>query len=131
MSFDIQSFAMRYGQAWEQHDPDAIIAMHTQDTVFDQHGLHEAVGRDAVREAIAGLFAQSPDLTFAHRRGHFGADHFVTEYVVSGTIEGHSVACEGVDVFTLRDGLVARKDTYLDLAGMQRQLEADLNEISA
>jgi hypothetical protein len=35
-------------------------------------------------------------------------------------------ACDGSDVFTLRDGLVAGKDTYLDLATYQRQDGLDL-----
>lgn len=108
--------AMRYSGAWASHDPDAILALHTEDTVFHIHGgeaPHE--GADAVRAAIAEIFATSPDLAFAPRRAHFGDDHFVSEYVVSGTAGGNAFAVDGVDVFTLRDGRVARKDTYLDL----------------
>jgi len=120
-------FAMSYSAAWAAHDPDAIVAMHTDDTVFDMHGLAEpAVGRDAVREAIAALFNQSPDLQFEPRRAHLGADHFVSEYEVIGTADGKRFACEGVDVFTIRDGLIARKDTYIDGLGYQRQVGADL-----
>jgi len=32
--------------------------------------------------------------------------------------------CNGADVIAVRDGLVARKDTYLDLAAYQRQAGA-------
>jgi len=57
--------AIRYGAAWAAHDPDAIVALHTEDTVFHmQGGGVPAQGRPAVREAIAAIFAQSPDLRF-------------------------------------------------------------------
>ena len=53
------------------HDPDVEDAV-------------SATGRAAVRDAIAALFDQSPDLRFESRRVHF-EDHFVSEYEVSGT----------------------------------------------
>ena len=127
MSEQTMQFAMRYSAAWAAHDPDAIVAMHTDDSVFHIHGgIEPVVGRDAVREAFATYLEQSPDLRFEPQRVHFGEDHFVSEYVVSGTREGTQFACDGTDVFTLREGLVARKDTYLDLVSYQRQLGLDL-----
>jgi len=120
------AFAMSYSKAWSEHDPDAIVAMHTDDTVFHMHGYAEAAtGRVAVRAAIAALFDQSPDLHFRPRRVHLGEDHFVSEYEVSGTASGKPFACEGVDVFTLRDGRIARKDTYIDWLAYQRQMGID------
>jgi ketosteroid isomerase-like protein len=117
---------MSYSRAWAEHDPDAIVAMHTDDTVFHMHGYAEsATGRAAVRDAIAALFDQSPDLRFESRRVHFGEDHFVSEYEVSGTAAGKPFACAGVDVFTLRDGQVARKDTYIDWLAFQGQVGID------
>ncbi len=121
-----QEFAMSYSRAWAEHDPDAIVAMHTEDTVFHIHGYAEpATGRATVRDAIAALFDQSPDLRFESRRVHFGEDHFVSEYEISGTAAGKPFACAGVDVFTLRDGLVARKDTYIDWLAFERQVGID------
>jgi ketosteroid isomerase-like protein len=54
-------------------------------------------------------------------RAHFGAEHFVTEYVMSGSVDGRSFAIHGADVFSLRDGVIARKDTYLDSLSYSRQ----------
>ena len=46
-----QELAARYGVAWAKHDLDAIIAMHTDDTVFHLHGFSEpAIGLAAARE---------------------------------------------------------------------------------
>ena len=44
---------------------------------------------------------------------------------MSGTAEGKPFAIAGADVFTVRDGLVARKDTYLDWLAYQRQVGFD------
>ena len=126
-----QELAARYGAAWARHDLDAILSMHTDDTVFHLHGFSEpATGLDAAREVIAATFARSPDLRFDKSRVYIGDGHFVSEYQMSGTAEGKPFACEGVDVIAVSDGLIARKDTYLDWAAMQRQLDVDLTASS-
>jgi steroid delta-isomerase-like uncharacterized protein len=118
--------AIRYGAAWAAHDPDAIVALHTDDTVFHMHGGGDPVqGRPAVREAIVAIFAQAPDLRFDRKTVYFGDGHIVTEYEMCGTAEGVSFACDGVDVFALSDGRIARKDTYLDWGSLQQQLGRD------
>ena len=117
--------AVRYSAACAARDPDAIVALHTADTVFHQHGMGEpAVGIDATREAMVAAFAMVPDLAFEQKTVYSGEAHIVTEWVMSGTVNGTAVTCEGLDVFQVRDGLMARKDTYLDTAGLQQQLEA-------
>jgi ketosteroid isomerase-like protein len=119
----LEEFFARYGRAWATHDPDAIVAMHTDDTVFHVHDVAEpSCGRVAVREVIASAFEQMPDLRFERRRVLFGADHVVSEYVMSGSVGEKPFACDGVDVFTLRDGLVARKDSYVDWLTYARQV---------
>ena len=126
-----QELAARYGAAWARHDLDAILSMHTDDTVFHLHGFSEpATGLDAAREVIAATFARSPDLRFDKSRGYIGDGPFVSEYQMSGTAEGKPFACEGVDVIAVSEGLIARKDTYLDSAAMQRQLDVDLTASS-
>jgi len=35
--------------------------------------------------------------------------------------EGQLLVCDGVDVFVVNDGRVARKDTYLDWPALQEQ----------
>lgn len=131
MSTNTQDLALQYGQAWANHDPDAIAALHTEDSVFHMHDVVEpACGRAAVRDAFAGVLERSPDLSFEPIRVMFGADHFVSEYKMSGTAHGKPFACDGVDVFTLRDGLIARKDSYVDWLAYQRQVGIDLAAVS-
>ena len=76
MSAEVQELAVRYGAAWAEHDLDAIMAMHTEDTVFHLHGGGEpAVGLSAVREAFALGMEQWSDIRFDRRRVHIGSGH--------------------------------------------------------
>jgi hypothetical protein len=126
MITSLVEFATEYSRAWASHDPDAITAKHTDDSVFELHGVGaSATGREAIGNLIATLLKIVPDLRFKPVRVHFGADHFVTEYVMSGTAEGRQFAIAGTDVFTMRGGLVGRKDTYLDWLGYQQQVGVD------
>ena len=96
MPENIVELAMKYGEAWAAHDPDAIAALHTDDSVFHLHDISPAAtGRDAVREMVVAQLAALPDLKFERVRVHFGANHFVTEYVMSGTTEDRAFAVQG------------------------------------
>jgi ketosteroid isomerase-like protein len=127
MTAEIQELAMRYGAAWAEHDLDAIMAMHTDDTVFHLHGGGEAaVGLAATRAAFAAAASQWPDIRFEKSRVHIGEGHFVSEYRMSATADGMPISCDGVDVIAVADGRIARKDTYLDWPAIQQQLGPEL-----
>jgi ketosteroid isomerase-like protein len=124
-----EGFFARYGRAWADHDLDAILAMHTEDSVFHLHDVAEPLcGRAAVRGAIASAFEQISDLEFERERVLFGSDHVVSEYVMRGAVGDKPFACDGVDVFTLRNGLIARKDSYVDWLTYARQVGLDTIE---
>jgi len=126
VSNSLVEFAKEYSGAWAAHNPDAIAAMHTDDSVFELHDVGApATGRAAVRDLISALLTVVPYLRFELKRAHFGAEHFVTEYVMTGTAEGKRFGIAGADVFTMREGLVGRKDTYLDWLAYQRQVGID------
>jgi steroid delta-isomerase-like uncharacterized protein len=133
----IRMLAERYGEAWNRQDLDAIMDLHTDDSVFQAHaaGTPPAEGKQAVREAFAGYLDLLPDINFAERGLHVSEDHWVLESVMSGTVaqpievEGEALGDSGarvevdcVDVIEVRDGLVASKQTYIDSLAMQRQL---------
>ena len=127
MSAQVQELAVRYGTAWMEHDLDAIMAMHTDDTVFHLHGGGEAaIGRAAVREAFAAGIAQWPGIRFERSAVYVGTDHFVTQYRMSATTpDGRRVVCDGADVVAVENGRVARKDSYFDWPAIQQQLAGD------
>ena len=117
MNPSVPELAAAYANAWAARDVDAIVALHSHDSVFHIHGLADAaVGQEAIAGLVAAMIARAPDLRFDATRAYLGADHIVFEYVMSGTADASAFACDGADVIAVRDGLVQRKDTYLDLA---------------
>lgn len=136
----IRMLAERYGEAWNRQDLDAIMDLHTEDSVFVAHAADTppAEGKPAVREAFAAYIALLPDINFAERALHVAEDHWVLESTLTGTatgaieVDGEAVGEAGarvevdcVDVIEVRDGLVASKQTYLDSLAMQRQLAGE------
>lgn len=115
----------RYAEAWGRHDPDAIVALHTEDTRFHAHiGQEPAVGKTAVRQAFTDLFEQFPDLAFEQVSLMTGDDFWVVEWKMSGTLAatGARFEVDLVDLITVEDSLVKSKDSYIDAVSMQAQL---------
>jgi steroid delta-isomerase-like uncharacterized protein len=121
----VDDLFQRYADAWGRYDPDAIVALHTEDTTFHAHiGQEPARGKAAVRQAFADLFTQFPDLGFTQVSLRTGPDFWVVEWRMSGTLAGTDSAFEVdlVDLITIEDGLVKSKDSYIDAVAMQAQL---------
>jgi ketosteroid isomerase-like protein len=123
LSLSIEELAGRYHQGWADRSADVIAELHTDDSVFHMHGVTgPAVGRGPVRDLVASLLRLVPDLHFEAKRLYVGTDHIVFEYDMSGTADGSRFVCDGADVIAVTDGLVARKDTYLDLVALLDQI---------
>ena len=133
----LEALSQRYGEAWNSQELEAIVAMHAEDGIFQLHapGGEPVTGRSAIREAFAGFLAQLPDIHFEPVRLRTGPDHWVLESVMTGTVgapievEGETVDASGarvevdfLDVIAVQDGLIARKDSYLDTLSFQTQL---------
>jgi ketosteroid isomerase-like protein len=121
---DLKAVSERYFAAWAQCDPDAILALHTDDTRFWTHvGSDPVVGRDAVHATFSQLFETFPEFSFETYRVLYGDDHWVLDWaLISGDIR-----FDCLDVVVVSpDGLVARKDTFVDSA----QLQAALGSVS-
>jgi predicted ester cyclase len=133
--------AERYLQAWQLHDLEAILALHTEDSVFTSVATgKEAVGREAVGTAISETFAVWPDLQFEPIRVYTTPTLIVAETVASATQalpfplggvvlepNGRRASFAVADILALQDGLVKRKDSYVDALGYMRQIEANGN----
>jgi len=121
---DLKAISERYFAAWESRDPDAIVALHTDDTRFWTHlGTAPLQGRDAVREAFAEIFERFPGFSFETYRVLYGENHWVLDWaLISGDIRFDCL--DVVDVSP--DGLVARKDTFIDAVQLQVAMGAVL-----
>ena len=139
---ELQEFIDRYNAAWNGHDVDAIVSMHTDDSVFENHTTGDVnIGKEAIARAITGIFGVFPDLSFEARSQYIREDLVVQEWTARGTHQGamtrsgmtieptgRSVEYRGMDIIPIRHGLVARKDVYSDGVTLLRQL--GLTEIS-
>jgi steroid delta-isomerase-like uncharacterized protein len=117
-----------YGKAWNDHDVEAILALHTEDSVFENHTSGgKAVGKAAIREILKGVFAAFPDIRFDARRTYVRDGVVTQEWTASGTLAipftkgsatvqptGRKVSWNGVDVIPFIGDKVARKDVYVD-----------------
>jgi uncharacterized protein (TIGR02246 family) len=103
-----------YNDAWNRQDLEAVMSMHTNDTVFENHTAGErAEGKDAVRAHIGGIFERNPTLRFSGRRLYVADDFAVSEWTATvQRDDGTTAEWDGVDVFPIRDGKIARKDVY-------------------
>jgi steroid delta-isomerase-like uncharacterized protein len=125
-----------YGEAWNSHDVEAILAMHTEDSVFENHTSGgKGVGKAAIRDILKGVFTAFPDIHFDARRTYVRDGLVTQEWTATGTLAvpftkgsttvqptGRKISWNGVDVMPFLGNLVARKDVYVDSMGFMRAL---------
>jgi uncharacterized protein (TIGR02246 family) len=110
----VRALIERYDQAWNDQDLGTIDSLHTPDMVFHNHTAGEAVeGAEAVRAHIGGIFESWPDLRFSGRRLYVHDDFCASEWTATATApDGRRLEWDGVDLFPIADGKIARKDVY-------------------
>jgi steroid delta-isomerase-like uncharacterized protein len=103
-----------YNDAWNAHDVDTIVALHAPGMVFENHTAGERAEGDAVREHIAAIFENWPDLAFRTRRLYSRDGLVVSEWTATATRQdtGERLEWDGIDVFPFADGKILRKDVY-------------------
>lgn len=106
--------------AFNRHDLDAIMEYFSDDCSFDFPRGPEPfgqrfVGKEKVREALAGRFKGIPDVHYGEDR-HWVAtsgDAGVSEWTLTGTTTtGVSIKVRGCDLWEFKNGKVIRKDSY-------------------
>jgi steroid delta-isomerase-like uncharacterized protein len=115
---DLVRLLDRFAAAWNRHDLDELMAMMTEDCVFQasagpQVEGQRSEGKPAVRAAYAAVFEAFPDAHWASPRHFIKGDRGVSEWTFTGTNkEGKRVEVAGCDLFTFRDGRIAVKNSY-------------------
>ena len=102
----------RFGAAFDRGDVDGVMAAMTDDCVFESTSPPDGVryeGQAAVRAAWAELFAASPGARFETEELFVSGDRAVARWSYEWS-DGH---VRGVDIFRVRDGLVAEKLSYV------------------
>ncbi len=108
-----------YGEAWNDHDVDRIMAFMTDDCVFQTGGgkapwgtRHE--GAAEVRARFEEVWRDIPDVRFDDARHFVSGDRGCSEWTLRGTrTDGKAVEIAGCDLFTFRGGKIWIKNSYL------------------
>ncbi len=109
----LEQLIERYNDAWNAHDLETIVSLHAPGMVFENHTAGERAEGDAVRQHIAAIFENWPDLAFAGRRLYPRDGLVVSEWTATATApDGRRLTWDGIDVFPCENGLILRKDIY-------------------
>ena len=107
-----------FNEVFNRHDVDAIMLAMTEDCVFEGTGPtsdgQRFKGQEAVRAVWERLFGASPQTHFETEDIFAHGDRCVGRWIytwVDG--DGNPGRLRGADVFTVRDGKVAEKCSYV------------------
>jgi ketosteroid isomerase-like protein len=107
----------RFNEAFNRHDVDAIMALMTDDCVFDNTlpvpDGQKYIGQEAVRGYWTRFFERSPKARFESEEIIGMGDRCVVTWIYHWIRDGAPGHVRGVDVFKVRDGRVAEKFSYV------------------
>jgi hydroxyacylglutathione hydrolase len=130
---EAETVARRYFDAINAHDLDAAVAMWAVGGRENVRGQIDAAAPEGVRTFIGDLLGAMPDLSFALLSTTTAGERCAVQWRLTGTFTGpgtfnglaptgHPLALEGVDLLTVRDGLVQSNDAFPDTMAVPRQL---------
>ena len=103
---------------FDTHDLARIMSYFAEDAVYegprgpDRWG-QRFTGREAVARAFAARFAGIPDVRYTKDEHFVDGSRGASAWTLTGrTVEGVELDLRGCDLWTFRDGLVVKKDSY-------------------
>ncbi|MGH3137961.1 MAG: nuclear transport factor 2 family protein [Gaiellaceae bacterium] len=108
----------RMVEGFNDHDLDAIMALFTDDCVFESPRGPDPWGRRfegpaAVREGLGSRFATIPDVHYGDGRHFVSGDRAASEWTLTGTtLDGVKLEVRGCDLWTFRGDEVVVKDSF-------------------
>ncbi len=133
----VGEFAQRWLEGWNSHDPDRLLALMTDDIVYDDSAWPTQMrGQADVREFLAHTWTALPDMRFEVVDGPYlmpgepkAAFYWRGTATHTGPIDppglaptGKSIEFYGLDTHEYRDGKVARLRIVFDMSDVMRQL---------
>ncbi len=107
-----------FGQAFNRHDADALVAMMTEDACFytvagtTVYG-NKIHGRDAIKSAFTAVWEAMPDACWEAGDIFVCENRGLAEWIFSGTDkDGNCIKAQGCDIFTFRDGKISVKNAF-------------------
>ena len=106
----------RFNEAFNRHDADAVTALLTDDTVFEDTSPapdgRRITGKTAVAAFWRDWFVRNGDAVFEAEDVIVTGDRAVVRWIYRKTRNGEPWHIRGVDVFTVRGERVAAKLAY-------------------
>ncbi len=106
-----------FNEAFNAHDVDRVMALMTEDAVFENTRPAPAgeryEGQAALRAFWAAFFARSPRARFDAEEVFAAGDRCVVRWTYHWLRDGVPGHVRGVDVFRVRAGRVAEKLSYV------------------
>jgi len=107
----------RFSEAFNRQDADAVGALLTDDTVFEDTSPapdgQRIEGKEAVVAFWRSWFARNPGARFEAEEMFVSGDRAAVRWVYRKIRNGVPWHLRGVDLFTVRDGKVAAKLAYI------------------
>jgi hydroxyacylglutathione hydrolase len=130
---EAETVARGYFEAINAHDLDAAVAMWAVGGREHVRGQVDAAAPEGVRGFIGDLLGAIPDLSFEIVSTTTEGERCAVQWRITGTFAGpgtfsgltptgHPLTLEGVDVLTVRDGLVQGNDAFADTMAVPRQI---------
>jgi ketosteroid isomerase-like protein len=108
-----------FGKAWVKADVEGILACVTDDfewrqaTGSDGPSGRIIQGKDQLRAALAERDKSFADLSYSENKVEVFGDRIVQTFRISGkTPDGRAADWRGCDLYHVRDGKLAYKDSY-------------------
>ncbi len=128
-----ESVARRYFAAIGERDVDAAVALWAEGGIEDVRGRPQMIAPEGVRDFIGELLGGLPDLKVEILATTTEGQRCAVQWRMSGTFAGPGqiagvaatgdpVELEGLDVITVRDGLIERNDAFTDSMIFARQI---------
>jgi glyoxylase-like metal-dependent hydrolase (beta-lactamase superfamily II)/predicted ester cyclase len=130
---EAETVARRYFETIGAHDVDGAAAMWAPDGVEDVRGQGTFIGPEGLREFIGNLLEAMPDLRVEIVSTTTEGERCALQWRFSGTFAGpgsfngidptgHRIELEGIDLLTVRDGLIRSNEVFNDTMAVPRQL---------
>ena len=103
-------------EAFARHDVDEMVSFFTDDAVYHNVPIDPCVGKDQIREFLAGLPASGIDMVSLEIHHQATAGNVVmNERTDTLTVGGNTVALPVAGVFEIEGGRIKRWSDYFDM----------------
>jgi glyoxylase-like metal-dependent hydrolase (beta-lactamase superfamily II)/predicted ester cyclase len=130
---EAETVARRYFEAINAHDLETAVALWAVGGREHVRGQIDAVAPEGVRTFIGDMLAAMPDAHFELLDTTTEGERCGVQWRLTGTFTGpgtfsgvaptgHPIALEGLDLLTVRDGLVQANDAFTDTMTFARQI---------